>query len=435
MNEFFFEQMRDMLGARYDDFKSAFDGKPRRKALRVNTLKIGTEDFAELFGSPLARNPLCDRSFYCDVKPSLDPLYHAGLYYMQEPSASAAVAAFEPYIGERILDLCAAPGGKATQAAALMKGGVIFCNDPDYKRVRALAENIERLGIRNAVVTCNAASDYRTAGFDGYFDTLIADVPCSGGGMMRYENVVYDRDVVSGCATRQRAILKDAVNLLCGGGHMLYSTCTFSREENEDNIEYLCSLGLRPIETPLITGVERGIGISAARRIYPHNFDGEGHFYCVLEKPIGTTASKPPLRAKRKAVSVGGAKIETIEFGGRAVLPFAVPELSGLNAVRVGVHVFDKNGALSHALTHALSAEELRAIGAVELDKDSALRYIRGEQLDISAPRTAAVATVNGFALGAVRSAPSGDGTVVLKNLYPKSLRINGALASGGASA
>ena len=220
MNEFF-EHMQSLIGARYAEFKAAYDCKPRFKALRVNTLKISTDEFCALFGGALERNGLCAQSFYCEVKPSLDPLYHAGLYYMQEPSASAAVAAFAPYIGERVLDLCAAPGGKATQAAAVMDGrGIIFCNDPEYKRVRALTENIERLGVRNAVITCNAADDYVRAGFEGFFDTLIVDAPCSGGGMTRYEVVPYSRDIVRGCAERQRAILVQAVKLLAAGGRI-----------------------------------------------------------------------------------------------------------------------------------------------------------------------------------------------------------------------
>lgn len=424
MNGYFFEQMRELLGERYEDFKAAYDGKPRFKALRVNTLKTSTEKFSVIFDGKLRPNPLCASSFYCDVKPSLDPLYHAGLYYMQEPSASAAVAAFAQYIGERVLDLCAAPGGKATQAAALMTGGVIFCNDPEYKRVRALAENVERLGVRNAVITCNGAADYRAAGFDGYFDTLIVDAPCSGGGMMRYENVIYDRDTVTGCAARQRAILKDAARLLCAGGHMLYSTCTFSREENEDNVKFLRTLGLVPIDIPLPDGTVRGIDEEHARRIYPHNFDGEGHFYCVLEKTDGDIAQKPPMRATRKTVKVCGANLDVTEFDGRTILPVPLPELRGLNAVRVGVPVFDGRGAPSHALLHALSARETESFVTVELSREDAVKYIAGEQLGICAPRGTVAATYKGFVLGGVRSAPSGDGTSALKNLYPKNLRV-----------
>ena len=424
MSNRFLESMRDLLGEEYSEFLKAYEGKPRRKALRVNTLKISVERFMDLFKAPLIQNPLCPQSFYCDVKPSLDPLYHAGLYYMQEASASAAVSAFAPYIGERVLDLCAAPGGKATQAAAFMTGGVIFCNDPEYKRTRALCENIERLGIQNAVVTCNTAADYRAAGFDGYFDTLIVDAPCSGGGMTRYEQVPYSTEIVDGCAARQRAILKNGVELLCGGGYMLYSTCTFSKQENEDNIKYLQDLGMETVEIPLRSGEARGIDCNNARRVYPHNFDGEGHFYCVLKKPASKSGECGLERARQKKTRVvfGGLSLDAVVINGRTVLPIDLPRTDGLNVLRAGVPV-EAEGEPTHSLSHALLPAQAEMLGTVELG-ELAQNYLRGEQLTVSAPRGTLIATIRGFALGLVKSAPAGDGTSVLKNRYPKGLRL-----------
>ncbi len=426
--------MQSLLGSEYDDFKRAYDGKPRHKALRVNTLKISAEEFAALAhktgGYDLRANPLCENGFYTSVKPSLDPLYHAGLYYMQEPSAQSAVAAFMPYIGSRVLDLCAAPGGKATQAAAAMRGGVIFCNDTDYKRAGALVENVERLGIKNAVVTVGEAKDYRRAGFDGFFDTLIVDAPCSGGGMMRYESVPYSEEIVTGCAERQRAILDDAAELVAHGGYMLYSTCTFSREEDEANVEYLLDKGFVAVDLPLRRGEARGIGVPEARRIYPHNFDGEGHFYCVLKKVVETACDKRIAKHKTDEVSVGGYK--TARFTDLGILPMELPELDGLNVVRAGVAVFDavrkdphKRGEASHALVHALDRDQLNEFGTAELTKTQAEMYIRGEQL--SAENLSAgvkIATIDGYALGLVKVAGNGAGDTVMKNLYPRRLRI-----------
>ena len=427
MNDgYFFEYMKSLLGDRYGAFIDAYTTKPRHKALRVNTRKITVERFRELFGGELTLNPLCANSFYCDVKPSLDPLYHAGLYYMQEPSASGAVSAFAPFIGERVLDLCAAPGGKSTQAAEYMHGGVLFCNDSEYKRTKALSENIERLGISNAVVTCGTAGDYVAAGFAEYFDTLIVDAPCSGGGMMRYESVPYSENIVKGCADRQREILADGVKLLCGGGYMLYSTCTFAKEENEDNIEFLRSLGMETVDIPLKEGEERGIDIPNARRVYPMNFDGEGHFYCVLKKITGDVSERDPLRKKRSSVKFGGLKRDVAEIIGKRIIldvagtPF--PDLSGLNVIVAGTPVYD-DGAPSHALTHALGQESVRLFGTVELG-ELARNYIAGEQIDLSAPQGNLIATVNGHALGLARAAAGGDGHRVLKNKYPKQLRI-----------
>lgn len=418
--------MRALLGARYTEFADAVKNKPRHKALRVNTLKIPVDGFIALKGA-LRQNALCEQSFYYSGKPSLDPHYHAGLYYMQEPSASAAVAALSPYIGERVLDLCAAPGGKSTQAAAFMRGGVIFCNDVEYKRVSALCENVSRLGVTNAVITCSSAQGYRAAGLDGYFDTLIVDAPCSGGGMMRYENVPYSEDIVRGCAARQRKILDDAAELLCRGGYMLYSTCTFSREENEDNVNYILQKGFETVEIPLATGAERGIGIADARRIYPHNFDGEGHFYCVLKKIDGATRSDPPVQKfKSKSYRLGGAEFETkVTERGLEIVDFSMPKTlsaRGFNIVSAGVGAETK-GEPSYALSHALTREQAEKVGVAELG-ELAERYIRGEQIDMDLPHGLKIATVGGYALGFARAAASGDGASVLKNLYPKALRI-----------
>lgn len=442
--------MQNILGARFDEFKTAYENKPRHKALRVNTLKISVDEFIALtekyensgvraYG--LKSNPLCDRSFYTTVKPSADPLYHAGLYYMQEPSASAAVAAFAPYIGKRVLDLCAAPGGKSTQAAAFMTGGAIFCNEIERSRAAALVENLDRLGVNNAAVTVGEATHYRRAGFDGYFDALIVDAPCSGGGMTRYENVPYSDEIVAGCAARQRAILEDATELLGAGGYMLYSTCTFAPEENEQNVRFLMSKGFTPIDLPLRVGEERGIDLPEARRIYPHNFDGEGHFYCVLQKQSGRAAELKAERVKRTAVSVGGLKIDCRTVNGIDVLFPTDDNFNGLKTIRVGARVWepapvrDKTAArkktvkpdekeFSHALTHALSKEQAEAVGTVELSESDAGRYIRGEQLDADAPRGNLIVTLDGFAIGKAKAAPDGAGNVALKNLYPKLLRI-----------
>ncbi len=433
--DYFFEQMRDILGARYTEFKAAYENKPRHKALRVNTAKLSVDEFCALVPGKenyaLRQNTLCAQSFYTAVKPSLDPLYHAGLYYMQEPSASAAVEALSPFIGERVLDLCAAPGGKSTQAAAKMKGGVIFCNEIDRKRVCALEENITRLGISNAVTTCADAAGYRRAGFDGFFDTLIVDAPCSGGGMMRYESVKYDKNIVDGCAARQREILDDAVELLARGGYMLYSTCTFSPEENERNVEYIISKGFEPVDIPLRAGEERGIGIEQARRIYPHNFDGEGHFFCVLRK----TEASPPCelksaKLKTKKVSVLGNDIDAVLINDSpTVIGFDrsfLPQ-SGLKYRNVGVSIFkrDDKNRVSYAFSHALGAKQLQEFPTVELDGETVMRYIKGEQILSNSPRGDAIVTYKGFAVGMGKVAPDGAGVMAVKNQYPKHLRIN----------
>lgn len=431
-NGYFFEYMRELLGERYGAFEKAYYDKPRHKALRVNIKKIGTSEFAALTGYTLAANTLCENSFYCDVKPSRDPFYHAGLYYMQEPSAAAAVSALRPFIGERVLDLCAAPGGKSTQAAEYMSGGVIFCNDVEYKRAKIIVENAERLGVTNAVITCNTAADYRKAGFDGYFDTLIVDAPCSGGGMTRYESVPYSREIVEGCRDRQRSILDDAVHLLRHGGYMLYSTCTFAAEENEDNVGYLTALGMKKVDIPLRCGEERGIGMPEARRIYPMNFDGEGHFYCVLQKTCGVTEEREKLRKNTVPVKIGGLCIDAFDFpkSDFVYTDSDFPDLSGLNVLRIGTPVICGRAVRGgesephHALSHALGPQAVEKLGRIEIDGEQARAYITGAELRSDAPYGYNIATYKGYALGFVKAARSGDGECALKNKYPKYLRI-----------
>ena len=435
MPDYYFEQLKQILGSEYEAFKAAYDTKPRFKALRVNTLKISVDEFKSLceryeragirdYG--LKPNPLCINSFYTCVKPSLDPLYHAGLYYMQEPSAAAAVAAFAPYIGERVLDLCAAPGGKTTQAAAYMRGGVLFCNDVESKRVNALKENLARLGVTNAVVTQASAADYVNADFCEYFDTLIVDAPCSGGGMMRYESVPYSESIVDGCAVRQREILDSAVKLLKNGGYMLYSTCTFAPQEDEQNVKYILDKGFTTVDTPIVAGAVRGINLPDARRIYPHNFDGEGHFYCILKKTAGGESDKPTMRVKRKLVEINGLKIDCREFPDGLHYAPEIPRLDGLlkKCRGVGVKIDRKKDELDYAVLHALNAEQLKAVGTVELCMEDAQKYIRGDQIAIAAKKGFYAATIDGYALGCVKSAPDGAGEMVLKNLYPQSLRV-----------
>lgn len=429
--------MKDILGERFADFKQAYDGKPRFKALRVNTLKISVEDFVALSGKyekegireyALKKNPLCEQSFYTLVKPSLDPLYHAGLYYMQEPSASAAVAAFSPYIKGNVLDLCAAPGGKSAQAAAIMHGGVIFCNEPDGERRRVLSQNLSRLGVYNSVVTQATADDYADAGFNEYFDTLIVDAPCSGGGMSRYETVPYSREIVEGCAARQRGILDSACGLLKRGGYMLYSTCTFSEEEDEDNVRYIEDKGFSPVDIALRDGEERGINLPEARRVYPHRFDGEGHFYCVLQKTSGGENIKPPEKLGHKIVRFDGLELDCIIDPCGAVryaAPF--PRLDGLKKKYRGAGASVGGGEEpDYALIHALSKEQLLKTRTAELNPRDAERYIRGEQLSIgeAEKKGYCVATTEGFALGSCKIAPDGAGEFVLKNHYVYSERV-----------
>lgn len=348
----FLERMQRMLGEEYDDFMKTYE-EPRRFGLRVNTLKISAEEFerrAERGEYPfhLKRIPWVDTGFYYEREddPARHPFYHAGLYYLQEPSAMtpAHVLPVEP--GEHALDLCAAPGGKATALAAKLQGeGLLVANDISASRAKALLKNLEVFGVKNSFVT-NAVPAKLAEQFEEAFDKILVDAPCSGEGMFRKDIAnakAWSLDKVEDCAKIQRDITRQAVKMLRPGGLMLYSTCTFSAEENEGTIAYLLSTcpEMELVDIPwqegfscgkpeLLESLKKNLGaefvqrnelgeelelqqsgyhseaaqdmwqagvlqgeesmeqkweiLSKCVRIFPHHMNGEGHFLALLKK-------------------------------------------------------------------------------------------------------------------------------------------------------
>lgn len=233
--EGFEARMRALLGSEYEDFLASFD-RPLCTGLRRNPLKTGfTGDLSRFSLSPV---PWCPTGFYYDAvsRPGLSPYHAAGLYYLQEPSAMAPAELLDPQLGERVLDLCAAPGGKSTQLAGKLRGkGLLVCNEINAKRAKILSGNIERLGISNALVL-NEHPKRLEERFAGYFDKILVDAPCSGEGMFRKEEAAvtdWTEDTNAICANRQLEILTSAAAMLRPGGRLVYSTCTFSPVENE----------------------------------------------------------------------------------------------------------------------------------------------------------------------------------------------------------
>lgn len=239
----FLERMQEMLGTEYGEFLRTYE-EPRRFGLRVNTLKISVEDFVKLAPFHLRKIPWIDNGFCYEREddPARHPFYYAGLYYLQEPSAMtpANILPVEP--GEHVLDMCAAPGGKATALAAKLQGqGLLVANDISASRAKALLKNLEVFGVKNSFVT-NAAPAKLAEQFEESFDKILVDAPCSGEGMFRKDIAnakAWSLEKVEECAKIQREITKQAVKMLRPGGLMLYSTCTFSAEENEGTIAYL----------------------------------------------------------------------------------------------------------------------------------------------------------------------------------------------------
>ena len=231
---------QSLLGAEYGAYLDSLE-QERFFGLRANTLKISPETLAEKGLFRIAPVPWCAEGFYYDGKerPAKHPYYHAGLYYLQEPSAMTPAAALPVSKGDRVLDLCAAPGGKTTQLAAkLGRTGVLFANDVSAGRAKTLLKNVELAGIRNAVVL-SERPERLAEKFPGFFDKILVDAPCSGEGMFRKEPEMvksWNDAMLDFCRKEQAKILEACAGLLCSGGLLLYSTCTFSLEENEESI-------------------------------------------------------------------------------------------------------------------------------------------------------------------------------------------------------
>lgn len=433
--------MKNMLGNEYAAFLDEFSKPDKNIGIRINTLKPNAEAAVCAQIGECERIPWCENGFYV-TKEIIDgnhPYHSAGLFYFQEPSAMSAVEALDIHPGDYVLDLCAAPGGKATQAAAATRGcGLLVANEPIPKRAAILAENIERLGITNAVVT-NETPDRLEKPFEGFFDKIIVDAPCSGEGMFRKEPQAAEHwspEHVSSCAQRQKNILASAVKMLKPGGCMVYSTCTFAPEENEENVLFvldnfpellLCEIRLAGLCPANGAWAGSGRDLSAAKRFFPHRQKGEGHFIALFKKSGEAVSTSPAVRVTENSSFLQFEK-EFLNthlsgdlrlFGDNLYLVPCGISLDKIKVVRAGLHlgILKKNRfEPSHALAKALACTDFKY--CVELNDDELKKYMHGETLPTDVSGWAAV-TYGGYAIGWAK----GSGGI-LKNHYPKHLRI-----------
>ena len=310
--EAFTKRMKTLLAEEYGAFLDSFS-RPRAVALRLNPLK--TQAPPDLSGFSLRPVPWEPCGFYYDpeTRPGKSAYHEAGLYYLQEASAMAPAALLDPQPGERVLDLCAAPGGKSTQLAGKMRGrGLLVCNEINPKRAKILASNIERLGIANALVL-NEHPQRLEARFAGWFDKILVDAPCSGEGMFRKEEAAvtdWSEETVLMCARRQAEILHSASVMLRPGGRLVYSTCTFAPEENEASVSaFLRAHPDFSVEETFAPWFSPGRpdwisdpmpGLEKTFRLMPHRLLGEGHYCAVLRKAGDTPGSEVPLEPAAK---------------------------------------------------------------------------------------------------------------------------------------
>lgn len=313
----FIEKMRTILGEEHDTFLSSYYAE-RVYGLRINNLKTSAEEWKGIspFGEAARPIPWASATgmyLHEGVRPGKHPHYHAGLYYIQEPSAMAPVEMLDVQPGHRVLDLCAAPGGKSTQIAAKLQGcGVLVTNDNAKERTKALAKNIELAGVRNAVI-CNEEPARLAKVFQGWFDRILIDAPCSGEGMFRKDESMiaeWEKHSVEHCSKLQRDILRDAAAMLAPGGKLVYSTCTFSPEENEAQIARLLAMrpdfevikvepafGWKPgkpdlVDKDILQDEERLRSIEGTVRLWPHHIEGEGHYVALLCRKEGTAPER-----------------------------------------------------------------------------------------------------------------------------------------------
>ena len=423
----FLNRMQEQLGEEYPAFLQSLE-RPRAVALRFNPLK-GEIPQLPFVGDNVPWEPM---GYYYDPqsRPGLHPYHDAGVYYLQEASAMSAVVLLEPQPGERICDLCAAPGGKSTQIAGRLMGqGFLLCNEYSPKRAKVLSGNIERMGIANALVT-NETPDRLAQHLPAYFDRVLIDAPCSGEGMFRKEEAAvtdWSRETVEMCARRQGDILDAGAKLVRPGGRLVYSTCTFAPEENELAVAAFLlrnpDFVLEKVDAPWFTPAGDG-----QFRLWPHKLLGEGHFGAVLrrkgENPAtgeGDAGEKLPKLWTEFAAQLGITLPEgkTVSFGSHLYwAPADMPSLKGLKVLRPGLELGElKKDRFepSHAL--ALWLKTCRCVEKLDSGSKQIQEYLCGNVLP-SAQKGWCLVTVDGYSVGWGK----GDGSQ-LKNHYPKGLR------------
>ena len=425
--EAFLRRIQTQLGDEYEAFLQSLE-RPRAVALRFNPLK-GEHPRLPFVGDSVPWEP---NGFYYDptARPGLHPYHEAGVYYLQEASAMSAVSMLDPQPGERVCDLCAAPGGKSTQIAGRMGGkGFLLCNEYSPKRAKILSQNIERMGVSNALVT-NETVEHLAQKLPGFFDRVLIDAPCSGEGMFRKEaDAVTDwsQETVEMCARRQADILDHGAKLLRSGGRLVYSTCTFAPEENEWAVAAFLKRNphftLETPAAPWFTPTGEG-----QFRLWPHKLLGEGHFVAVLRKngdeaevcsPCSGEKLPKEWTAFAKELGITLPDGKTVSFGQTLYwAPAEMPELKGLKVLRPGLELgVVKKDRFEPAHALALWLQSCKNTVNLEADSPQIKAYLHGEVLAANIKGWCLI-QVDGYSIGWGK----GDGNMI-KNHYPKGLR------------
>ena len=373
--------------------------------------------------------PWADEGFYYDEevdRPGKSPLHESGAYYLQEPSAMSVVPHLDIKEGDKVLDMCAAPGGKSTYILSKLNDtGLLVSNEINSTRIRALGENLERFGARNCIITNTDSNNLRKV-FTGYFDKIVIDAPCSGQGMFRKDEVAiedWSYAKVLECQSIQKEIIRDGYDMLKNGGILVYSTCTFAKEENEDVINEFIS-------------EYENAKLIEMQRIWPHKVSGEGHFVAKIQKLENEDCNVKYIKIKnndkevkdyrefeKKFLNISMESRFDIRGENLYLLPEEHPDTKKLKVLRYGLHLgmLKKNRfEPSHALSHYLKMEDVKNVENFSIQDNKILDYLRGNTIETGKSRGWVLVCVEGIGLGWGK-----ESNGILKNHYPKGLRIN----------
>lgn len=425
--EKFIQRMAGRLGDELPAFLRSYE-EPYLRGIRLNPMKpLAAGDMPGGLEDAVPWEP-AGRYLSLSSDAGAQPLHEAGAYYLQEPSAMLPAAVLNPQPGEKVLDLCAAPGGKSTQLGLRMAGqGLLVCNEPVGKRALILSRNVERMGLTNALVVSAMPRQLADRWPEG-FDAVQVDAPCSGEGMFRRHPETRDEwspEAPAGCAKRQAEILDCAAELVRPGGRIVYSTCTMNAEENEDTVAaFLLRHSDFTVEAFSLPGADAPEGMLTC---YPHRMRGEGHFVALLRRQgEGTAALRPdtslpkPDKLQRAALSAfcANSPEATAVLGDTLISLRDLPDVKGLKVLRAGLHLGQMKGKVfqpDHAWAVSFTPPQ---IPRYPLTQEAARRYQAGETIEAEGLR--------GFVLPTLCGLPLGFGKVsdgVMKNHYPKGLR------------
>ncbi|WKY47578.1 RsmF rRNA methyltransferase first C-terminal domain-containing protein [Eubacteriaceae bacterium ES3] len=457
----FKEKMKELMGPEYEAFLETYD-REEIKGLRTNTLKIAPEQLKRILPFETNRVPWCETGFFIDasVRPGKNPFYYAGLYYVQEPTAMAAVEALDVSPGDWVLDLCAAPGGKSTQIGAALQGeGLLVANELVNSRAGVLSTNIERMGIGNVLVT-NEFPERLVSVFYEKFDKILVDAPCSGEGMFRKDpGALNDWSIerVERCVGKQEKILESASRLLKPEGILVYSTCTFSPEENEQVIEDFLNQESFSLERISLTGLNDSghpewsknnlKELDKTLRIMPMHVQGEGHFIARLKKEKASQEHESGLKASPKGRFKKAAKQDLKNYqvflsemirpeyqvsfsknlyqSGDHLYQFpqgiSADSISGLKVLRPGLHLGQlKKNRFEPSYALAMFLTEEMVLNSFNLSSEEmSYQYLKGEIIEEDQKSGWVLLTYQGYPLGFGKASEK-----KIKNHYPKGLRI-----------